>query len=253
MADHGSQPHHGGVLNGEHIMTDLNCMIAGDKAATQNIVDMFLMLYNKIAAHEIEVQDTTDQFVTALDKIKSLEIEVGYLKSENDLLRNKIVITEDNSRTMYLRLEGLNESMNNNLPLHVSQTMSKTGIICELSDIDFVKRIGKYKEGTIRPVLIKFVKEGKRNSVFYNRANINKSRARGEPLLWLNDDISDETRRNRKTVRDIAALAKQVGTNVKVHDDGIIVDNTKFRHQDLDLLPPRISVTNLQGFIFKEI
>lgn len=54
MAGHGKQAqHHGGILNGEHILTDLNCMLGGDKAATQNIVDMFLMLYNKIEANEI--------------------------------------------------------------------------------------------------------------------------------------------------------------------------------------------------------
>lgn len=148
---------------------------------------------------------------------------------------------------MYLRLEGLSESLNNNLPHQVTQTLSKTGVICEMSDIDFVKRIGKYKESTTRPVLIRFLKEGKRNSVLYSRANLNKNRPRGEPLLWLNDDISDETRRNRKTVRDIAALAKQVGTEVKVHDDGIIVGNNKYKHADLDLLPPEISVTKAKS------
>lgn len=148
---------------------------------------------------------------------------------------------------MNLRLEGLSESLNNNLPNHVAQTLSKTGIIGELTDIDYVKRIGKFKEATTRPILVRFLREGKRNSVFYNRANINKNRARGDPLLWLNDNISDKTRRNRKTVRDIATLAKQVGTNVKVHDDGIIVDNNKFRHQDLDLLPPKISVAKAKS------
>lgn len=233
---------HGGMLNGEHITIDLISMISGDKAATQSVVDLFLMLYNKIEAHEIEVQQVSDQLGLAEDQIKALEIELGYLNSENNLLRHKIAITDDNSRTMYLRLEGLSETLNNNLPLHVVQTLSKTGVICNISDIDYTKRIGKFKEGTTRPILIRFIREGKRNSIFYNRANINKNRARGDPLLWLNDDISDETRRHRKTVRDIAALAKQEDITVRVHDDGIIVDNNKYRHIDLDLLPTKISI-----------
>lgn len=66
-------------------------------------------------------------------------------------------------------------------------------------------------------------------------------------MLWLNDEISDETRRHRKTVRDIAALAKQNGTTVRVHDDGIIVENNKYRHIDLDLLPTHISVESAKS------
>lgn len=247
MAGNGNQSQHSrGALNGEHISTDLAWMISGDKAATQNIVDLFLTLYNKLEAHEIEVQEVLEQIDLSNDRVKSLEIEVGYLKSENESLRLKIAQTED-SRSMYLRLEGLDESLNSNLPLQVTQTLSKTGIICELSDIDYAKRIGKFKEGNTRPVLVRFVKEGKRNSIYYNRANLNKNRARGASLLWLNDDISDETRRRRKTVRDIAALANCEGTAVKVHDDGIIVDNLKYKHADLDLLPPNISVAKAKS------
>lgn len=71
--------------------------------------------------------------------------------------------------------------------------------------------------------------------------NINKRKTKGESLLWINDEVSDETRRNRKSVREVAILAKQVGkANIKIHSDGLIIDNQKFKHEDLDLLPPQL-------------
>lgn len=82
-----------------------------------------------------------------------------------------------------------------------------------------------------------------------NHLNINKNKPRDEPFLWVNDDVSDETRQNRKAVRDVAALAKVQGCSatIKVHGDGIIVDSNKYKHSDLDLLPPKLSLANAKS------
>lgn len=67
-------------------------------------------------------------------------------------------------------------------------------------------------------------------------------------------DVSDETRASRKTVRDIAALAKQQGVNnLKIHGDGLIVGTNKYRHDELDLLPHQSekSETKKRGFVSK--
>lgn len=173
---------------------------------------------------------------------------MSYLATENETLRYNLALTQDATRTMYLRMEGLNEDQNGNLPLNVANILSKTGVTCTVTDIDFVKRVGKLKEGRTRPVLILFLKEGKRNSILYNRDNINKNKQRNEPLIWLNDDVSEETRAKRKTVRDIAAMAKQQGNNnLKIHGDGLIVGTTKYRHDELDLLPPNLSIVKAKS------
>lgn len=172
-------------------------------------------------------------------RIRALETELNFMNSEYASLKHDLSTTHDAARTMYLRLEGLGEEANNNLPQQVATSLSKTGIQCNTNDLDYVKRLGKYKEGSSRPILVRFTKEGKRNSILYNRANVNKHRAQGEPFLWINDDVSDETRNNRKTVREVAILAKQLGNNnIKVHSDGLIIGNQKYKHEDLDLLPP---------------
>lgn len=64
-----------------------------------------------------------------------------------------------------------------------------------------------------------------------------------DPLIWINDDVSEDTRRKRKSVRDIAALAKLNGVEgIKIHGDGLIYENNKYRHDDLDLLPDELSL-----------
>lgn len=63
-------------------------------------------------------------------------------------------------------------------------------------------------------------------------------------MIWVNDDVSEETRAHRKTVRDVAALAKHLGNNnIKVHGDGLVIGPNKYRHDKLDLLPPNLSVS----------
>lgn len=235
-------------INSDLILNDLVGMTAGDRDAYKNIVDLFLMLNSKIVAQQIELENLVLENNAAQAKVKLVERELSYIAIENEILNHKIAMMQDMARTMYLCLEGLKEKSNSNLPLHVANTLSKTGVTCTVADLDYVKRIGKYKEGQTRPVLIRFLKEGKRNSILFNRNNINKNKSQNDPLIWLNDDVSEETRAHRKTVREVAALAKHLGNdNIKVHGDGLIVGSTKYRHNELDLLPPNLSVTKAKS------
>lgn len=236
------------TINGEILFIDLQSMVSGDSDATQSVVDFYIMLYNKLESYEIEVQKMNVGVAASAERLTVVETELKYIKEENESLRHKLAITEDATKCMYLRLEGLNENLNNNLPHHIATNLSKTGVVCTVAYIDYVRRLGKPKQGERRPKLIRFNKEGKRNSILYSRANINKNKKNDDPLLWLNDDVSEETRRNRKAVRDIATLANQLGTtNVKIHGDRLIVNNNKYKHEDLELLRPDLSVTNAKS------
>lgn len=235
-------------MNAEYIHNDLVNMVARDSVATQSIVDLNMTLFNKVEALEIEQKRLLELLRPVTDRLSHCEIELFYLKNENHLLRQKVALTEDASKTMYLRLEGLSEQYNSNSPHHVAICLSKSGVQCGTQDLDHVKRIGKFQEGRVRPILVRFIKEGKRNSILYNRVNINKNKARDEPFLWVNDDVSEETRQNRKAVRDVAALPNLQGCNgVKVHGDGVIINDNKYKHSELDLLPPKLSLSKAKS------
>lgn len=225
----------------ESIHSDYENFLSGDKNALKNLVDLNITLFDKIGALEIEARSLAHQIKPLLTRAAESECEINFLKHENIDLKHKIALLEDATKLMYLRVEGLSEFPNETLPTRIATVLSGTGIMCNVQDLDFVRRIGAYKEGFTRPVLVKFIKESKRNAILYNRNVLNMNKTSN--FIWINDDTSDETRRNRKTARDVAALAKLSGNeNVKIHGDGIIVNGTKFKHTDMDLLPPEISV-----------
>lgn len=148
------------TLNTEYIHNDLINMIAGDREATQSIVDLNMTLFNKVEALEIEQKNLLSSLNLTIDKLAHYERDLSYIRNENDLLRCKLALTEDATRMMYLRPEGLREKHNNNLPQQVALSLSKMGVLCNIADLDYVKRIGKYRENFVRPILIRFIKEG---------------------------------------------------------------------------------------------
>lgn len=229
------------ALYADLIFVDFENLLTGDKASIKNLVDLNLTLFAKIEALEIESRSIDQQIRPILDRLASTESELGFMKRENQSMKMKLASAVDATRSLYLRIEGMPENSNQNLLLTTANTLSLTGVQSSVNDIDHVYRVGKYKANGARPTIVKLMKEGLRNLILYNRATVNANKTSG--FIWINDDVSDETRRLRKTVRDVAALAKIKGhDNIKIHGDGLIVDDTKYRHADLDLLPPSIAV-----------
>lgn len=96
-------------MNAEYIYNDLINMIAGNKEATKSIVDLNMTLFNKIEALEIEHKNIHSSLQPLIERLSSYERELSYLKHDKHLLRQKLALTEDTTKTMYLRLEGLGE------------------------------------------------------------------------------------------------------------------------------------------------
>lgn len=216
----------------------------GDKQSCSKLADMNLFLLDKISNLENLL---TQRLLTDFRvRITNLEREVGFLTQENWDLRQRLAIVDDSTKTMFLRLEGLQENDQQPLINYVAETLAKIGISCSPDDLDSVRSLGKHKPSASRPILIKFNRLAKRDAIFFNRANINGNdpqHSQNPNLLWINDEVSDLTRHNRKSVRDVANLANQIGIpDVKIHGDGLIIGNTKYKHTDLDLLPPLLTV-----------
>lgn len=226
------------------IESDLKGSIAGDIQSLNNFVELNTYFFRKLKVLETQIFTLSEkQNHSLLPRISELERQLQMVTSENISLKQHLALVEDSTKIMYLRVEGLSEIHDQNLILYVATTLSKTGVSCTADDLDYVRRIGKQRTGFTRPILVKFNRESKRNMILYNRANLHKSNSPAA-LVWLNDDVSDCTRRNRKAVRDIATLAKQSGfqEEIKIHGDGLVLGTNKIKHKDLDLLPEAISL-----------
>lgn len=220
---------------------DFKNLLSNCPNALHKIVDLNIYYLDKIA--QIETNLTQRLLTDFRKRLDCLEREVNFLRQENISLKHSLAITEDATKILYLRLDDLPESDTNSLSSLVADALSRTGVTCSTTDLDMVRRIGKRKTNFIRPVLIRFNKQSKRDSILFYRFNLNKNP--NDSPLWINDDVSDLTRRSRKTARGVAAQATSLGIeNIKLHSDGLIIGDSKFKLHDLDLLPPLLTAAS---------
>lgn len=237
-----------------NISQDLTDFLNGNRIALNNLVDLHTTVFDRIEELEsrVEAQNLLigkkDLVHDAMaERIRVLERQVQLLEFDITMLNGYMAQNEDATKSLFLKLEGVGEENNNSLLAHTVEILSRTGVTCTDEEIDYVRRIGKYRDGKTRPVLVCFRRQGIRNQIFYNRNNLNRER---RSHVWINDEVSDGTRRMRKATRDIATLAKASGyKNVKIHTDGILINNSKFRHSELDRLPPDISPSKAKSRI----
>lgn len=114
----------------ESIAIDYENLIRGDHSAIKNLVELNLTLFSKIEALEIESRTISKQLQPTLDRLAEVESELNNLKHENHQLKFKIATTEDATKTLFLRLDGLPELNNENLLERVASTLSQTGVQC---------------------------------------------------------------------------------------------------------------------------
>lgn len=222
------------------IQSDLSGLLAGDTQALKNLVDMNLLLFEKIVALESGAKISLMSQQKIQNRAHQLERENSYLRQEFADLEFKMATIEDLTKRMNLRIEGLPEEQNEVLKTMVSTYFAKTGVVCQPTDIDFASRVGKFKPGQNRPVLVRLTREGLRNEILFNRNKINNN---SNVTVWLNDDLSEITRRHRKNARDVASLARMNGmTNIKTQSDGLVIEDTKYRFPDFDLLPSSLTL-----------
>lgn len=225
-----------------NIEADLKGLLEGDTAALIHVVDLNMSLCGRINELEANYKSSLDSLQASEERIGFLMRKVDTLKHDNGQLISKLALVDDSTRSTNLRVEGLLESENENIKDSIASCLSRSGIVCQVGDIDYAKRMGRYREGQNRPVMVRLLKEGLRNAILYNRSNVSRN---SNPSVWVNDDVSDTTRKQRKRVRDVAYLASLKGVkDVKIHSDGIVIGNDKYRHADLDLLPPTLSTQN---------
>ena len=126
------------------------------------------------------------------------------------------------------------------------------GTNCQPQDIEQVYRLGTKmrNEKRPRPIMVKMKETQKRNQIYYAR-----SKLKGNPTferIWMNDDVIQNTRRIREDLRSVSLLCKEQGIDHKLHSDGIIVDGRKYKLEEGDQLPERISMSKAKTLQYGE-
>lgn len=176
------------------------------------------------------------------------EQQLKVANESNRKLESQINQLENQIKICNLRVEGKREVEGENMMEFMMDIARQTGAEnFKADDIMSAERIGKRQNGQNgqrqdrpRVIMVTFRTRQARNKIYYGRARLhNTDMFRG---IYINDDVSVLTRQQRDGYRSVAALARAQGADIRVHDDGIIIDGRKYMLGDEHLLPEKYSM-----------
>ena len=178
-----------------------------------------------------DLQVARRELVVVREQFRRLETQV-----------NEIV---NQQRICNVRIDGKGEEGGENLKRFVVELSAAMGVgNMTQADVVTVFRMGKQANNgarqRARSIMVTFVNQRARNAFFFARTKLkNIDIYRG---IFVNDDVSQMTRRQRDDYRAVAALARQDGADVRVHTDGVVLGGKKYLLTEPHTLPDRYSI-----------
>lgn len=210
--------------------------------------------------HHKKHEDGLSKVITLLEESKrahdhskkELQItkhELRVAHERNMKLEQHVNSIENRMKECNLRIDGKREEENEDLTRFMMD-MANQLKIRNPSPSDFVHmyRIGKKQApqqargnlGKVRTVMVQFASVQTRNKYFFARAALKDvDLFRG---IYINDDITPMTRKQREEYRSVATLARNTGASVRVHSDGIVIDGHKYLLGEPQTLPKRFAL-----------
>ena len=174
-----------------------------------------------------------DRYMAQAQELAYVKTQLAQQATLNKQLLARIDNLENRQRFKNLKIDGKAENENENLRQYIGSIATAVGTECTPNEISEVYRLGKKYENAKRPrtIMVKFTSESKRNDLYYNKAKLrgNKDCER----IWLNDDVCENTRRQRENMRSVSKLAKRLDIEHKLHLDGIIIGGNKIKQDQV--------------------
>ena len=202
----------------DQINDKLNNILTKDdtKFIKKIIIESLEEMKEKILASVIKtieiVESEQHEMAIKNDDLKS---EIEKCKAENIVLKDQIRIEEETrkeklndleqyGRRNNIRISGLshdkpNEYAQESIEGVISKVNNKLGLPLHYQDIDIAHRLGKFKAGKIRPVIVKFVRRIDKINVMRNAHKLKNTKLSiNEDLTHLNQSVLASIRINGK-------------------------------------------------------
>ena len=149
-------------------------------------------LKNKDVVHtlkEIICGDLEKQVLELKEIVTTKETQITSLEERVKSLESKIDDQEQYSRRNTLRINGINESeQENTTSVALGLFNKEMALDIQLTDVDRVHRIGKKdQDGKCRPILVKFTSYRARDAVFRAKSRLKKDQTR---KIFINEDLT---------------------------------------------------------------
>lgn len=254
------------------ILTRLNKLEKLDRLDQLTEIEAKIDTLTTIGERLTKLTETTDAFVKQTRS--DIEMLTGVVKErdrqqeinmrERLILQHRLTVTEresdrlrsvvndiiNKSKEQNLKIEGKGEEEGEDLRDFVMKMAGQiTNNRLDPTAIVSINRIGK-KPTTHpnqratprpRPILVIFRSIHDRNVLYYTRTKLHNNQ--NYKNIYINDDITMMTRKAREDFRSVAALVRTANKEVRIHDDGIIIEGKKYRYGEADKLPAQFSIS----------
>ena len=204
---------------------------------------------------QTKVDDMQQQNKQLADQLKALQTQLdNALKSaqpniEQNQSNQKIPewkeMFENKFRRKNIIIEGIIEARDENIKRKVIDLITTLEVPIHPIDLASVKRVGgalNKNRKRPRPVRIVFNNTDVREDLFKARFKTKDyPRMKG---VWINEDLTEQTRMKRAEMRAIVNYANENGYKATQAGDLIIIDAVKYYYGDLHKLPPPLTLEN---------
>lgn len=177
-------------------------------------------------------------------QVCTLEHKLEQLDNHADLTEAKLSDLDNTNKELNLKFDGIKETNDENAKELVLELARSIGARSDPDNIITAYRLGRNQVGgRPRTIFAKFKTMEARNEIYFKRAKLGNDTNK-HMNIWINDDITPYTARQREGLRSIADLCKAKGEEqVKLHGDGIVIQNKKYYTNNIDKLPSDLSLT----------
>ena len=184
-----------------------------------------------------ELQIVKQELAVAREQFRRVEVQLNQIVNKQNICN--------------LRIDGKKEVDGENLKKFIVDMAHDMGVTSmNLQDVITAYRIGKPPQQNAHPrprtVMVTLVNERARNAFFFARSSLkNQDRYKG---VYINDDVSPTTRKQRDDYRAVAALARQDGVEVRVHSDGLLLAGKKYLLTEPHTLPEKFTINKAKTY-----
>lgn len=205
---------------------------------------------SRMDALAARADESDRQHLIAQRAAERMGYQLALLNRDNVELGHRLNNVENKANESNIKLEGKPEDDNEDLrayTLELVDKLTKDGV--DPTAVLSTRRLGKKLTGggrvsnqapRPRPVLITFRTTKERNVVYYARTKLRDLPA--YKSIYLNDDPTLLTKKMREDYRSVAELVRGNGREVRLHDDGIVIEGKKYKHAEADSLPSEYSL-----------
>lgn len=216
---------------------DVQTAVKRDEQHAKDIGQLTELLAESRRARALEEREhmvTKRELASVRENFRRVNIQV------NDM--------ENRLRGCNVKLDGVDETDREDLVRLVLEVAAAMGLnALTKSDIDAAYRLGRIPSGNVRnqrqrprSIMVNFHSHRVRNNFYFARTRLrNCDQFR---KVYVNDDVTQLTRRQREEFKSVANLARDQGTEVRIHSDGILLGGRKFYLTEPHLLPERFSL-----------